>query len=290
MQVFTLSATNLIAGDWVCLVPTDATGLTVTKASIGLPNGGTVLGVVTNAYTAGATGITVVTSGTVGNNATALGAGVAAVAVLDRETGRAVRKQKPDGSEYVLGNVDTTGNITIATSASLATSPLHVYNVKAYGAKGDYDATTAVGTDDAPAFAAAIAAMSPAASSTGATLYIPPGNYRLRTSVHITRDMIVQGAGGGNWAATKIFPDRGVTGFVVDGPATAPDGGIGNYSVLRDFAILYFHVPPVWMPNTSYDDGIGTSGNAISYSSCRPTGTANIGIRGGRGVKLEDIK
>jgi hypothetical protein len=130
----------------------------------------------------------------------------------------------------VLGTrLPAVGQTRQTTSATAGYSFL---SVKDFGAKGDGV------TDDLPAFQAAIASMSQAAAKNGTTLWVPFGVYRLSGTLHITRQMILQGVSGSGWyAGTTLLFDPGVTGIIVDRANTSPDGGQGDWSVIRDIAI-----------------------------------------------------
>jgi pectate lyase-like protein len=105
-------------------------------------------------------------------------------------------------------------------------------SVRDFGAKGDGVA------DDLPAFNAAIASMSPSEAKSGNILLVPFGVYRLSDTLHITRQMILQGVSGSGWyPGTTLLFDPGVTGIVVDRFNTSSDGGQGDWSVIRDIAI-----------------------------------------------------
>ena len=71
------------------------------------------------------------------------------------------------------GTIITTGLGITASSAWLRNYSGNV-NVKWFGAKGDYNPNTSTGTDDAPAFNAAITYVN---SIGGGTVYVPPVQY-----------------------------------------------------------------------------------------------------------------
>jgi hypothetical protein len=86
------------------------------------------------------------------------------------------------GYPGVTADGNTPGGITvagtIAASAMVsATRPVFDVTHPTYGAVADYNVTTGIGTDNAPAFEAAACA----AQSVGGTLYIPSGKYLLNS-------------------------------------------------------------------------------------------------------------
>lgn len=153
---------------------------------------------------------------------------------------------------HVAGRIarvtDTARGLWLDQGTSWFAAAGEVYNVKDFGAVADGT------TDDLAAFNAAIAAMTP--TPRGATLVVPPGTYRLSDTLHITRQLVLQGAGGSGWyPATKLVYDAGKTGVVVDTVGTAPGGGgaQGDWSVIRDIAIVAASKPstPQWAPSTA---------------------------------------
>ncbi len=169
-KLYTISNASpaCVAGDAVCAVPSDTSGNTITFATpAAAAAAGGVLGLLPKAASAGDTGVAVADGGTLGNASTLLGTGAAGAVVLGG-SGRPVRAPRPHGGEFRIGTVDTAGNVTIATAASRATSPVHVYNIAAYGAVPDCETTygmligsvgTLPATDCLPAFNAAKAAI-----------------------------------------------------------------------------------------------------------------------------------
>lgn len=279
-QIFTLDAgsASVVTGDVVCSANSSANSLLVTKATAAaLLAAGSALGIATEAASPGDAVSVAVAGLTAAHTVTGLGNGASALAVVDGSA-HVARSALPHGGEYIIGQADGKGNVVVAPTAFIATSPLHVFNVKAYGAKGDYDNATAIGTDDYAAIRAAIDAMSAAATSLGAILYFPPGNYRLSQAVHITRQMVIQGASGaGSRAASTIFPDLGVTAFIIDGFFSSPDTGRGEYSVIKDLAIRCHRKPVAVVRNTGYQSTFiaGTSERSVVYPNRQPTWQAS---------------
>jgi hypothetical protein len=137
-------------------------------------------------------------------------------------------------SDVGLGNADNTSDankpVSTAATAALATK-LTVFNVVTYGAAGDGVA------DDTAEIQAAINAA--AASTTGRTVYLPPGTYRTTAALTVPAYVTLAGASGNGTSPA------GVTGYPTI-CTIEPDAGSDNgiliadpLSVtLRDFAIV----------------------------------------------------
>jgi hypothetical protein len=171
-------------------------------------------------------------------------------------------------------------------------SPPHHYNVCDYGA----DPTGVA--DSAPAFNAAIAAMGVApttspftpAAWTGRVLSIPAGKFRLASTLLINRQMIVQGVGGsGDYPATVLIADPGVTAVEMAGVYLDPAGGRGDFAQLRDLAIYHgsYNVDPSglrplkWAPSTAVTLGqfrvpsvVTGAGYALECTTAGTTGAS----------------
>lgn len=107
-----------------------------------------------------------------------------------------------------------------------------VRNPLDFGAKADG------ATDCADAFDAILASFGSAAAAKGGRITIPPGTYRFSRPLHITRQVVIEGAGGnGSFGATVLRFDSGAHGIIVDRPTTSPDGGRGDWSVIRDVVV-----------------------------------------------------
>ena len=156
------------------------------------------------------------------------------------------------------------------------------FDARDFGAKGDGIA------DDAPAIQAMIDAMSPASPGLyGRRAYVPAGTYKLNSTIHIQRSLILEGEHGAGWFASTIFkPAKGVTAFIVDRYNTSVDGGRGDWSILRDFAILGTstggHDVPEWEPSHVYVAGdlvTSTGTGELSYlhtMRCTVGGTSGV--------------
>jgi hypothetical protein len=258
-------------GDIVCVAlsaptPPGTPGTNVYKATTtGLANGAAPLGIVTAVNGAS---ITVADFGTVLANITSLGAGIAAP-VRVSATARCERVATPSPLDFITGTADATGNVTIDAHSDLAVRERRVFNVRLFGAKGDGK------TDDLAAFNAAIAAMGPAMQFRGATLEVPPGNYYLSDNLHLTRQMIVQGASGGGGAGGTTLTLAAGKSLIVDNVTTAPDGGRGDNTVIRDLDIVGTQLSvQVWQATHSYavNDVVKPSTVTGYYYTCTADG------------------
>jgi hypothetical protein len=115
-----------------------------------------------------------------------------------------------------------------------------VFDVKQFGAKGDGT------TDDYTAFKKALdamAALSNANNPRGAVLWIPFGKYRLTKTLHVTRQMVIQGESGSGWySGSVLFFADDIDGIVIHRPSTVPARigiapGRGDWTVIRDLGI-----------------------------------------------------
>jgi pectate lyase-like protein len=107
------------------------------------------------------------------------------------------------------------------------------YDVSEYGAKGD-------GTT--PDHAAIQAAVDAASTHGGGVVWLPPGTYRLRAGIRVTRQVQLVGAG---WPTSWLpgQPNAG-TWFLVDTPGFAAITLAAPGSVLRDVAFVYGQPQP----------------------------------------------
>lgn len=111
-------------------------------------------------------------------------------------------------------------------------------NVRSFGAVGDGV------TDDWQAFTNAIANFN-SGNHDGATIFVPPGVYRLSKPLNINRGIELRGAWGetvvasGKAGASVLLFDDGSHGIIVDRSTTSPDGsGAGDYAGLRHLVVL----------------------------------------------------
>lgn len=103
----------------------------------------------------------------------------------------------------------------------------HVFDVRAFGAKGDGE------TDDWTAFQTALEAMtSPLLGDSttpyGRTLLIPPGRYRLAQSLVLNRAVRLVGSGAGQFGDAILVPDPGIVGILVEAADPLTGGPSGR--------------------------------------------------------------
>jgi hypothetical protein len=112
---------------------------------------------------------------------------------LDQGQCRLIRIDRPDGSEYVVGTCDENGNLVVQPRASRATSNLHVFNVRSFGAVPDWTPTNPSPTDNLPFFQAALTAMA-ASGNRGAKL-VADGHFFLSDTLVLTQTIVLEGTG-----------------------------------------------------------------------------------------------
>ncbi len=272
--LYVLSASSAAAspGDWACLVPSDPSGLTLTRATpVAVAAAGGVAGVFPFAYAPGATSVVLLTTGTVGVTYAGVGAGAAGAVALGSNA-TAVRSPLPHGGEYWLGTVDTAGNVTIAPSASIATSPHHVLNAKAYGAVGDN------ATDDT----AAIQSMLNSGVNS-ADIHLPAASYYCADNLFINRPCRFFGVGGSasnNWA-THIRFAAGKGLIVNNAGMTQTVGGSGVECIIENLFIECAPLnPATWTANTAKNVGdiIAAPHENRWYWECIKAGTTGSTI------------
>ena len=97
-----------------------------------------------------------------------------------------------------------------------------IFNVKAFGAKGD----------GSPADSAAIQRAIKAANESAGSVYFPPGNYVVSTSQDLKPGVSIQGAGIGATTILIQIPDTSAAAFTWSNPTAY---GIGGF--IRDIAL-----------------------------------------------------
>ena len=146
-----------------------------------------------------------------------------------------------------------------------------IFDVKTFGALGDGK------TDDTGAFQRALDAIEALSSRTdkngslveprGAILNIPYGHYVLTKTLHIKRQMIIQGvSGAGDYAGTALLFAPDIDGVVIerqDISAVSKYGGpFGDWTVIRDLAIwsdFLNRYSPLPNPSVNEDEPISAS-------------------------------
>ncbi len=165
-------------------------------------------------------------------------------------------------------------------------------DVRNYGAVGDGV------TDDSQAFIDAIAATSPGAAnlyanSRGGLVYVPRPlvGYRFASNVSIKRSCRVMGEMGGDFLGSRIIPDPGITGFIIERYNT-PDldtlGAAGDFAVLEHLTVAPTAKATAWATSTSYalntirQAGTGTGEDWPRVYRCT---TAGMSAASGTGPK-----
>jgi hypothetical protein len=199
-------------------------------------------------------------------------------------------------------NVSSTAVFSGGLTAALADKGGQVFNVLAYGAKGDGS------TDDSTAIATAITA----ATTRGGTVYFPPGTYILGTAAQISlpTGVVLQGAGRNNtalkasptmplsqnmiqtanWNTANCQPGTtggsysncpyafGVVDLTLDGNAVARGGaGTGDVLAIRGVRYLIRNVEELNGPNDGiYSEAPGGL-NTAPYNGFNSTINYNSG-------------
>lgn len=103
---------------------------------------------------------------------------------------------------------------------------------------------------DGIAIQAAIWSVGQPESPRGATVFIPRGIYRCSADLHISRQLVLMGAGRGN---TQLSFATG-KGVIVHNLRTSPDGGTGEYSTITNMDIKgsKLTVPKQWEAGRQY--------------------------------------
>lgn len=236
------AAVSLVPGDPVCL--SDGAGVSSTETRFvtlatpaALAAAGAVLGIAASTAAAGQP-LTVVDHGPVDRLVLDLGARNTASVVVVRGSPPVIRRAAPPRpDDYVLGMCDPSGQVTIAPRREVSTVSGRVVDVRDYGARGDRS------RDASPAFEAAIAALPYGTAS--ATIYVPPGEYRLSRDLHLNRPVHLLGAGGGTAGnhGVRLMFDAG-RGIVVDNQNSTEEFGQAAGAVIENLRISGT-VPPL---------------------------------------------
>jgi hypothetical protein len=153
---------------------------------------------------------------------------------------RLVRVDQPDGSEYVVGTCDESGNLAVQPRASIETSPVHTFNVCAFGAVPySSEADARKGTSSTRAFQAALDAMGDAAWSpagAGGELVVPNGFYNIDGDLVVRRSGHLRGFGtGGRYAKSVLVFAKGKHIEFLSHVDAAP----GNDQFIRVEALMF---------------------------------------------------
>jgi hypothetical protein len=176
------------------------------------------------------------------------------------------------------------GYPTIPTPASI--------NVKDFGAIGDDNshplsqryqslaqaqldypfATSLQHEIDGIAIQAAIWSVGQPEAPRGATVFIPRGIYRCSDDLHISRQLVLMGAGRGN-TQLSFAPGKGI---IVHNQRTSPDGGTGEYSTITNMDIKgnrLTTLPKQWEAGRPYQLGdtvVPAHDNRFYYECIKP--------------------
>ena len=168
---------------------------------------------------------------------------------VNRTTGRLERLSSTtplEKGDLVIGVADQYGNVLLLDHDS------GVYDVRDFGAVGDGV------TDDAPAIAAAIAAMGngPGGAS-GTVLKVPAGTYKCSDDIHVYKQCTILGATASTGNGGTII-DFAAGKSMIFWHQGSPFGGIAFGAAIRDIGIHSTKVlgaNDAWAPNTIYKVG-----------------------------------
>lgn len=137
-----------------------------------------------------------------------------------------------------------------------------VQNAVTLGVKNDGS------VDVAPAINNIIAGFGTSGNSFGRLLYFPQGTYKLSSPVRLNRQVILFGDGSNGKGATFV-PDKNVTAFIVDSPASSTDGGNGGGSVIENIAVKYASQTTTnWIALHAYNVGDTVRGTTNLNQTC----------------------
>ncbi len=152
-------------------------------------------------------------------------------------------------------------------------------NVLQFGAKCDST------TDDYAAFRAAIDSFTH--TQRGGILHVPGKvneTYRLSSTLHINRSIILQGVSGGTNGNSRMVFDRGVAGLVIHSSDSATDSGLSGRaeaSVVRDIAIVSVGTGSDWVTGQIMVEGslikpTNSNRNGFNYVAHLLSGTSQV--------------
>ena len=146
-------------------------------------------------------------------------AGEGPAAVEDLVIPSAERADLVESNDQTAGRirrlVDDDRGIWLDTGEGWTSLGGHVFDVRAFGARGDGE------TDDWTAFQTALEAMtSPLLEDSttpyGRTLIVPPGRYRLAQSLVLNRAVRLVGTGAGQFGDAILVADPGIIGIIIE--------------------------------------------------------------------------
>lgn len=185
---------------------------------------------------------------------------------VNRTTGRLERLSGTtplEKGDLVIGVADQYGNVLLLDHDS------GVYDVRDFGAVGDGV------TDDAPAFAAAIAAMGGGpGGANGTVLKVPAGTYKCSDDIHVYKQCTILGASASTGNGGTII-EFAAGKSMIFWQLGSPFGGIAQGAAVRDIGIHSTKVigaNDAWAPNTIYSVGAKTlfadGNNNHAYLEC----------------------
>lgn len=272
-----LVSTNpaIAIGDCLCVVPGSGKLTKATPTELAAAGGVYGVAAADAAANSGAT-IAVHEFGEVPASVTGLSSGAVASAIVNASARiQRVSSSLPfqPGKDYLLGVVTSSGSVLMQPHRPYEAEGAGELNVKAFGAKGDGV------TDDSAAFAAVFAAIPMENDGRGgASIFVPPGNYKLNSDLEITKCVVLRGAGPGGNSGTRLSFGSG-KGLIVQATATSKNAGRPAGAVIDGFDIRGTRPTGIaqWAPSTAYAVGakVENPDFQYGYAECISAGTSS---------------
>ncbi len=126
-------------------------------------------------------------------------------------------------------------------------------------------------------------------TSLAGTVLVPPGTYRLASTVSIKRSVLILGAQGGSYFTCRIKPDKGITAFCFESyntPKYTTDNCSGGFAQLVNVNITPADICGPRVPLTHYDVGdrvrfgTGIKEDSFRHFECMTAGTTSADADG----------
>ncbi len=190
----------------------------------------------------------------------------------------------PSGATLTLAAIDAPqiACFDVASGASVVIVSGSVVNVKWFGAVGDGSLATALGTDNAPAFAAAIACVG--AFSAGGELFVPPGIYQIDSALTAMSGGAVLSAG---------FTLRGAgrqSSILLSNLSSGTMLTIGHVNPTTDLVTDGVNLVDIGFSSTAVVASMAGEGVLVSLSFCRDARVDRCSFLGGYDTQLSVLR